>query len=150
MLATTNLIENLLKKAYELRASDLHLTVGLAPTFRINGKLTQQGGELLTAEAIESMILSVLPAGKRAEFEAKGEADFNYTLEGYCRFRMNVYRQQNAGALAARLIPSEIPTIDVLNMPQALYQLAEKPQGLILVTGPTGSGKSTTLAAMIN
>ncbi|MFF5993506.1 type IV pilus twitching motility protein PilT [Lysinibacillus sp. KU-BSD001] len=143
-------IKELLLHAYNQKASDLHLTVGVPPVYRVNGKLSHYGDEVVTPEVVNEMVRDILPDFKIAEFDEKGETDFNYTLEGYCRFRVNAYHQRNAGAIAARLISSEIPTIEKLNMPQVLYELADKPQGLILVTGPTGSGKSTTLAAMID
>ena len=143
-------IKELLLHAYEQKASDLHLTVGVPPVYRVNGRLKHYGSEIVTPELIRTMIQEILPVFKVAEFDEKGETDFNYTLDDCCRFRVNAYHQSNTGAIAARLIASEIPTIYSLNMPKVLYELAEKPQGLILVTGPTGSGKSTTLAAMID
>lgn len=143
-------IKELLLHAYNQKASDLHLTVGVPPVYRVNGKLSHYGNVVVTPEMVNGMVREILPDFKVAEFDEKGETDFNYTLEGYCRFRVNAYHQRNAGAIAARLISSEIPTIEKLNMPQVLIELANKPQGLILVTGPTGSGKSTTLAAMID
>ena len=143
-------IRELLQHAYEVKASDLHLTIGIPPVYRIHGQLQQYGDAVVTVEMIEQMIRDILPDYKVEEFKDKGETDFNYSLEGFCRFRVNAYHQRNAGAIAARLIPIEIPTIESLNMPRVLYDLAEKPHGLILVTGPTGSGKSTTLAAMID
>ncbi|MER1999338.1 MAG: type IV pilus twitching motility protein PilT [Lysinibacillus sp.] len=150
MISQTLTIKDLLVYAYEQKASDLHLTVGVPPVYRINGRLKHYGSEVVTEEIVNELVYSVLPDYKKQEFEERGETDFNYTLEGYCRFRVNAYHQQNACALAARLISSKIPTIESLNMPNVLLELADKPQGLILVTGPTGSGKSTTLAAMIN
>lgn len=143
-------IRELLLRAYEQKASDLHVTVGVPPIYRVNGRLMQYGETPVTPDMVNKMVRAILPQPKIEEFDEKGETDFDYTLEGYCRFRVNAYHQRNAGAIAARLISSNIPTIESLNMPQILYELAEKPQGLILVTGPTGSGKSTTLAAMIN
>ena len=143
-------IQELLQHAYDEKASDLHVTIGIPPVYRINGQLKQYGDMNVTADMVKQMVQDILPKYKVAEFEKKGETDFNYSLEGLCRFRVNAYHQRNAGAIAARLISSEIPTIESLNMPAVLYELAEKPQGLILVTGPTGSGKSTTLAAMID
>ena len=150
MIAQAIDMQQLLLYAYMNNASDLHLTVGVPPVYRINGRLQQYGSDIITAENINELVYTILPDNKTEEFEGKGETDFNYTLEGYCRFRVNAYHQQNACALAARLIASKIPTIESLNMPSVLLDLAEKPQGLILVTGPTGSGKSTTLAAMID
>lgn len=143
-------IKELLLYAYENNASDLHLTVGVPPVFRIHGKLKHYGDVIVTPEMVNAMVREILPDFKMEEFDEKGETDFNYTLEGYCRFRVNAYHQRNAGAIAARLISSTIPSLDKLNMPAILRDLADKPQGLILVTGPTGSGKSTTLAAMID
>ncbi|MGN7478843.1 type IV pilus twitching motility protein PilT [Solibacillus silvestris] len=143
-------IQDLLRHAYDEKASDLHVTIGIPPVYRVNGQLKQYGDVIVTSEMVHQMIQAILPTYKVTEFEDKGETDFNYSLEGLCRFRVNAYHQRNAEAIAARLIPSKIPTIESLNMPKVLYDLAEKPQGLILVTGPTGSGKSTTLAAMID
>lgn len=143
-------IHKLLSYAYEQKASDLHLTVGIPPMYRIHGQLKQYSSSPLTAELIELMLDDILPKHKVAEFQQKGESDFNYSLEDKCRFRVNAYHQRNATALAARLISNTIPTIESLNMPAVLFDLANKPHGLILVTGPTGSGKSTTLAAMID
>lgn len=143
-------IQDLLRHAYDEKASDLHVTIGIPPVYRVNGQLKQFGDVCVTTEMVEQMVHHILPEYKVSEFEEKGETDFNYSLEGLCRFRVNAYHQRNAGAIAARLVSSQIPTIDSLNMPRVLYDLADKPQGLILVTGPTGSGKSTTLAAMVD
>lgn len=140
----------LLERAYEQKASDLHLTIGVPPIYRIHGQLSQYGDRPLTSDDLKEMTKVILPAYKELDYTNKGEADFNYALPGKCRFRVNAYHQRNEGAIAARLIDAKIPSIDALNMPPVLYQLAEKPQGLILVTGPTGSGKSTTLASMID
>lgn len=143
-------IHELLTYAHTLKASDLHLTVGIPPVFRIDGQLVQHDHADLTAEMVDDMIKELLPSNKAEQYRQQGETDFNFALQGVCRFRVNAYRQQNAGALAVRLIPIEVPSIESLNMPSVLLELANKPQGLILVTGPTGSGKSTTLAAMID
>ncbi|HWL13046.1 MAG TPA: type IV pilus twitching motility protein PilT [Ureibacillus sp.] len=143
-------IRSLLERAYEEKASDLHITVGIPPVYRINGKLKQFGEVAVTAEEAQALVQEVLPDYKEEEYQAKGETDFNFSLGDLCRFRVNAYHQRNASAIAFRLIPSKIPTIESLDMPKVLYELADKPQGLILVTGPTGSGKSTTLAAMLD
>ncbi|SOC38268.1 type IV pilus twitching motility protein PilT [Ureibacillus acetophenoni] len=143
-------ISALLQKAYEENASDLHITVGIPPVYRINGRLQQYGQATVEPDDVSEMVNEILPHHKTEEYEVKGETDFNYSLADLCRFRVNAYHQRNAGAIAFRLIPSKIPTIETLGMPKVLYDLADKPQGLILVTGPTGSGKSTTLAAMLN
>ncbi|RHW39488.1 type IV pilus twitching motility protein PilT [Lysinibacillus yapensis] len=143
-------IRSLLERAYEEKASDLHITVGIPPVYRINGKLQQYGDVAVAPEDALALVKEVIPEYKVDEYYEKGETDFNFSLGDLCRFRVNAYHQQNAGAIAFRLIPSKIPTIESLGMPNVLYDLADKPQGLILVTGPTGSGKSTTLAAMLD
>lgn len=143
-------IHELLQHAYDEKASDLHVTTGIPPVYRVNGQLKQYGDVIVTEEMVTQMVQDILPSYKVEEYEDKGETDFNYSLEGLCRFRVNAFHQRNASAIAARLISNKIPTIESLNLPRVLYELAEKPQGLILVTGPTGSGKSTTLAAMID
>lgn len=150
MMTTSRTIEELLTRSFEEKASDLHLTMGIPPVYRIHGQLEHYGNNPLTSEELTTMVEAILPDHKRQEFHDKGETDFNYSLPGKCRFRVNAYHQRNEVTIAARLIEAKIPSIESLNMPQVLYQLAEKPQGLILVTGPTGSGKSTTLAAMID
>ncbi|MCY9545647.1 type IV pilus twitching motility protein PilT [Lysinibacillus xylanilyticus] len=149
-MTTFRNIDELLTRAFEEKASDLHLTKGIPPVYRIHGQLEHYGNEPLTTEALQTMVKAILPEHKLQEFHDKGETDFNYSLPGKCRFRVNAYYQRNEVTIAARLIEAKIPSIESLNMPQVLYQLAEKQQGLILVTGPTGSGKSTTLAAMID
>ncbi|WP_312124617.1 type IV pilus twitching motility protein PilT [Lysinibacillus boronitolerans] len=149
-MTTTRNIEELLMRSFDIKASDLHLTKGIPPVYRIHGQLEPYGNEPLTSEELQQMVNLILPDHKLEEFREKGETDFNYSLPDKCRFRVNAYHQRNEVTIAARLIEATIPSIEALNMPQVLYQLAEKPQGLILVTGPTGSGKSTTLAAMID
>lgn len=143
-------IFGLLKRAKDIDASDLHLTVGVPPIFRVNGLLESYGTKKLLPEDLKKMVMAVIPDFRVQEFETKREIDFNYSLKHYCRFRMNAFHQRNSLTLAARKVDSKIPTIEKLEMPSILYDLCEKPQGLILVTGPTGSGKSTTLAAMIH
>lgn len=143
-------IHDLLQSAYEQNASDIHITIGTPPVFRIHGKLERYGEIELTSDAIHEMVNTVLPGNKQLEYKEKGETDFIYSFGDLCRFRVNAYQQRNIPALAFRLIPSKIPTIESLEMPKVLYEFAEKPHGLVLVTGPTGSGKSSTLAALIN
>lgn len=143
-------IIQLLEKTFQDKASDLHLTVGVTPVFRVNGKLKSYGEYLLKELDTKRMLEELLSPDKMVEFELKGEIDFSYALPEQCRFRINAYRQQNHIAIAIRMIESQIPSIESLGMPNILYTLADKPQGLILVTGPTGSGKSTTLASMID
>nr|WP_236784852.1 type IV pilus twitching motility protein PilT [Alteribacter salitolerans] len=143
-------MENLLVSAYELGASDVHLTVGVRPVFRINGELVQHEYDVLTPDITGEMARAIMPEEMWELFESKGEIDFSYGIPGISRFRINVYFQRSCISLAVRIVPTSIPTLDDLNMPGVLKDIAAKPQGLVLVTGPTGSGKSTTLAAMVN
>jgi twitching motility protein PilT len=143
-------IDDLLKKAYHNRASDLHLTVGSPPMFRINGKLFPAEETPVTGQNMEQMAKKILKDENWDGFIETGEIDFSYSLKGVSRYRVNAYFQRKQIGIAARVIPNAIPTIESLNMPSVLHDLMEKPQGLILITGPTGSGKSTTLASMID
>ncbi|WP_391202210.1 type IV pilus twitching motility protein PilT [Psychrobacillus sp. L4] len=145
----TSIIQ-LLEKSFQDKASDLHITVGLPPVFRVNGALKTFGDTNLCEDDTRGMLKEILPAPKMEEFVEKGEIDFSYEIPTFCRFRINAYQQQNHVSIAARMIETKIPAIETLGMPNVLYTLADKPQGLILVTGPTGSGKSTTLASMID
>lgn len=143
-------IVHLLHTAYASGASDLHISVGSPPVLRIDGQLqTIEGGAVASAEAAY-MAKVLLGSEKGSAFVASGELDFSYTLDSGERFRINVYRQRGDISIAARAIPVQIPTVEQLSLPAALPGLALKQQGLILVTGPTGSGKSSTLAAMLN
>lgn len=143
-------INVLLKEVMELGASDLHITVAISPTARINGDLTEMNYPKLRPEDTEKLCNQVLTDYHKEVFEKQGEVDLSYTYPGLGRFRVNVYKQRNSMAMAIRAIPTEIPTIDKLGLPDVLLSLANKRRGIILVTGPTGSGKSTTLASMIN
>jgi len=145
-----NIIVELLTKAFEEGASDLHLSYGIPAVFRIDGQLRQLDERKYSSAELEEMVAKILPENKVEEFEIKGETDFNYPLQDLCRFRVNAFHQRGEVSIAARLIPSKIPTVEELGMPTILYDLANKHQGLILVTGPTGSGKTTTLASMID
>lgn len=130
--------------------SDLHITVGVPPVIRLNGALKHFDGPPLTADATRELIFGIMSESQRAKLELERECDFAYSIPGEARFRVNVYFQRNSVGAAFRLIPTEIRTIEELGLPAVLNDLADKPRGLILVTGPTGSGKSTTLAAMID
>ncbi|WNS74467.1 type IV pilus twitching motility protein PilT [Bacillus sp. DTU_2020_1000418_1_SI_GHA_SEK_038] len=142
-------IDYLLRAAFELKASDLHLTVGIQPIFRINGDLKKYGKDSLKPEETEGMARAIIPEHMWEQFKDKGELDFSYGIPGVSRFRVNTYHQRSCIAMAIRVVPTRIPTIDELELPDILRKIAAKPQGLVLVTGPTGSGKSTTLASMI-
>jgi twitching motility protein PilT len=140
----------LLRAAFETKASDVHLTVGVPPIFRIHGELKKYGQNVLRPEDTEGMAKAIIPPELWLQFQQKGELDFSYGIPGVSRFRINVFKQRSCISLAIRVIPTKIPTIDELRLPEVIKRIAEKPQGLVLVTGPTGSGKSTTLAAMID
>ncbi|MGE5371549.1 MAG: type IV pilus twitching motility protein PilT [Solirubrobacterales bacterium] len=157
-------IKVILQKAFELGVSDVHLTVNSAPAFRINGALRPFDDPELTPrlgldqtytaklcpEDTEDMAVQVMPEDKLAQFRATGDIDFSYAIAGLGRFRVNAFRQQGNAAIVMRLINSKIFTFQELGLPETLGELSRKPRGVVLVTGPTGSGKSTTLAAMID
>jgi len=143
-------IDLILRAAFEHNASDIHLTVGVPPVMRINGELRRYGKEILRPDDTAGMAKAIIPEEKWRIFKEKGELDLSYSVPGLARFRVNTYHQRNCIAMALRTVPSKVPTIAELGMPDILLKLAEKPQGLVLVTGPTGSGKSTTLASMIH
>ncbi|EGL81590.1 twitching motility protein [Caldalkalibacillus thermarum TA2.A1] len=142
-------IVQLLQRGYEGRASDIHLATGVPPVFRINGMLEAVGDTALTKEDTERMARALIPDHLWDAFREKGELDFSYGLSDVARFRVNAYCQKGNISLAIRVLPASIPSLEELGLPETLKKIVEKPQGLFLVTGPTGSGKSTTLAAMI-
>lgn len=143
---------DLLKAMVEKKASDLHITVGISPQFRIDGNLQFLGSfdKPLNAETTKTLSYSILTSRQVEEFERTKELDFSYGVSGLGRFRINLYLQRNCVALCARLIPYEIPSIEVLGLPEIVKDFAMRHSGLFLVTGAVGSGKSTTLAAMID
>jgi twitching motility protein PilT len=136
-------------QAIRLGASDIHLTENNKPCFRINRELIETG-ECLTHDDIESIICSITNELQRDKFREIGEFDFSYNLNPTTRFRINLYKERSAPALAIRILPREIMSLDQLGYPDDIKQLTRHFKGLILVTGPTGSGKSMTQAAMIN
>jgi len=141
----------LLHKAKSLGASDLHLVVDSPPLLRINGKLEALAeATTLTTDDISQAFLRITTPQEREEFNRHLELDFGFTLAGVGRLRCNAAQQRGTVSLAIRLLPQQIPTIDELGLPQIYKELALKPRGLIIVTGPTGSGKTTTEAAMIH
>jgi twitching motility protein PilT len=143
-------IDNILRAALEFKASDIHLTVGVPPVFRINGDLRRYGKDILLPADTEEMARLTIPEEMWDVFKEKGELDYSYGIPGASRFRVNAYHQRKSVSLALRVVASKTPTIEDLDLPDIVAKLVEKPQGLILVTGPTGSGKSTTLASMID
>lgn len=143
-------IDELLKEAAEKKASDVHITVGIQPVFRINGKLMFTDHPKLLPKDTKLLFESIASHEQQAKFRDVGEIDFSYSLAGYGRFRVNAFQQRGTVAIVLRLVADKVPTLEELGHPEILRSLALKPRGLVLVTGPTGSGKSTTLAAMIN
>ncbi|MBW4656416.1 MAG: type IV pilus twitching motility protein PilT [Kaiparowitsia implicata GSE-PSE-MK54-09C] len=144
------MIEDLMEQLIEMGGSDLHLSAGLPPYFRINGRLTPIGDEPLTADQCQRLIFSMLNNTQRKNLEQNWELDCSYGVKGLARFRVNVYKDRGTYAACLRALSSKIPSFDQLGLPDIVREMAEKPRGLILVTGPTGSGKTTTLAAMID
>ena len=141
---------SLLRTGNSRRASDLHMVVGSPATFRIDGHLEAADGiASLTAEDINEAFLQLTTPEEREQFHRHLELDFGYTLPDVGRLRCNAAQQRGSISLAVRLLPPKIPTIDELELPVICKELAMKPRGLVIVTGPTGSGKSTTMAAMI-
>jgi twitching motility protein PilT len=142
-------VDELLRLVVEKKGSDLHLAAGVPPVLRIDGKLLATNYAVLSDFEVQRMIYGVLTDEQIRTFETDYELDCSYELKGLSRFRVNVYRDRGAVAVAFRVIPSKIPTVRELGLPLVLEDLSRRPRGLVLVTGPTGSGKSTTLAAMI-
>ena len=144
------ILEDLLQLVFQKNASDLHLSVGLPPIIRIDGKLIRTDYPPLTKEDIQRLIFGMLNNEQRRNLEQNWELDCSYGVYGIGRFRVNIYKERGNFGAALRTITSDIPTFEQLGLPDIVKEMAEKPRGLILVTGPTGSGKSTTLAAMID
>jgi twitching motility protein PilT len=145
-------VKQALRELVEKNGSDLHLKAGSAPLFRVNGSLAiDEGAPQLSAEDTEGALHQVLSdEDKLREFAAEYEVDFSFEIEGLARFRINAFRQRGLVSMACRAIPHKISTIDELALPPVVIELAEEERGIVLLTGTTGSGKSTTLAAMID
>jgi twitching motility protein PilT len=144
-------VPELLSTLLEVGGSDLHLTAGSSPVVRVHGELERlEKYPLLTPKALQGMIYAILPQKLRERFEQELELDMSYSLPGQARFRVNVYQQRDAVGAAFRLIPFEIRGLDELGLPAVVADLARFPRGFVVVTGPTGSGKSTTLAGMVD
>jgi twitching motility protein PilT len=142
-------INELLRYTVERGASDLHLKVGNVPFIRVDGALDPAPFQALTAADTEVFAEALLTEHKRREFRETNEADLGYTLAGVGRFRVNIFRQRAVIGLAVRRVRSEVPTFEELRLPEVMQTLADSPRGLVLITGPTGTGKTTTIAAMI-
>jgi twitching motility protein PilT len=144
-------IDRLLQYVVEHGASDLHLTVGSRPILRVHGTLRRVDNEpVMTPEMTREMFYRILSTEQQKHLEIKRQLDLAYSVPGMARFRVNIYSQRESLAGAFRLIPTELKTLEELGLPSHLHDLTHKPRGIILVTGPTGSGKSTTLAALID
>ncbi len=143
-------LHEMLKEMFERGASDLHLTAGAPPTLRLHGRMSPLREAPLTQAETKSLAYSVLTDAQKHKFEEEKELDLSFGIKGLSRFRANVYVQRGAVGIAIRTIPYTIHTFEELGLPKVVSSLCDKPKGLILVTGPTGSGKSTTLATMID
>ena len=143
-------LPDLLKATLDLKGSDLHLSIGSPPQVRVDGHLRRLELPDLTPDAVKSLCYSVLTDAQKKKFEETWELDLAFGLRGVGRFRCNVFNQKGAVSAVYRLIPEKIRPLEELGLPAVLAELADRPRGLVLVTGPTGSGKSTTLAAMID
>src|SRR3989337_221222 len=143
-------IHELLSMMYEKGASDLHITTGVPPTIRVDGRLLPMPAESLMPQDTKRLCYSILTEAQKQRFEEDWELDLSFGVKGLARFRANIYMQRGAVAGAFRTIPFKIRDFDDLGLPLVVRDLCKKPRGLVLVTGPTGSGKSTTLAAMID
>jgi twitching motility protein PilT len=143
-------IQQLFKVMVDNDASDLHLTVGSAPAIRISGSITRIKIGVLTKDDTKRLVYSILTEQQIADFEKNLDLDFSFGIKGLARFRGNVFLSKGGVAAVFRKIPTEIPNFDALGMPKVILDMCDVSNGLILVTGPTGSGKSTTLAAMLD
>ncbi|QJD99287.1 type IV pilus twitching motility protein PilT [Massilia forsythiae] len=143
-------ISELLAFSVKNKASDLHLSAGLPPMIRVHGDVRRINLPPLEHKDVHGMIYDIMNDGQRKQYEEMLECDFSFAIPGLARFRVNAYNQERGAAAVLRTIPSKILSLEELNAPKIFAELALKPRGLVLVTGPTGSGKSTTLAAMVN
>ena len=144
-------MDELLRSAVQQQASDLLITVGAPPIVRINGDLVRMSETALTMPETEALLNEIMRSPEMLhKYKQNGELDFSYAIHGVSRFRVNAFRQRGSVAIVARVIAEKIPTFEELGLPEILKTFSRRPRGLVLVTGPTGSGKSTTLAAMLD
>lgn len=143
-------IQQLLERSVAEKASDLHISAGSPPLMRVDGEIIKAGTQVLEADEVQAMLSGIMNERQQQEFADELETDFAHEVEGLARFRVNAFTQQRGPAAAFRTIPGEVLTLQDIDAPEILQSLAELNRGLVLVTGPTGSGKSTTLAAMVN
>ena len=144
------LIEDLMTELVERGGSDLHISCGLPPYGRFNGQLEPMREDRLNEEMCNKLIFSILNNSQRKDLEQNWELDCSYGLKGVSRFRVNVYRQRGTYGACLRALGNQIPKLEALGMPPVVEEMSRKPRGLVLVTGPTGSGKTTTLAALLD
>lgn len=143
-------IEEMLTIAKEAEASDVHITVGIPPKMRVNGKLiTMDFPRLLPSDTVQ-LALEIMNEQQREQFEERGEHDMSFSIPNLGRYRVNAYKQRGSVAIALRLVGTQVPSPESLGVPSSVVDLYQRKRGLVLVTGPTGSGKSTTLAAIID
>ena len=143
-------ITQLLAFSVKNKASDLHLSAGLPPMIRVHGDVRRINVDALDHKAVHDMVYDIMNDSQRKHYEESLECDFSFEIQGLARFRVNAYNQNRGAGAVFRTIPSKILTLEQLNCPPIFAELSLRPRGLVLVTGPTGSGKSTTLAAMVN
>lgn len=144
------LMNDLLMDAQKRKASDLHLTVGVPPKCRVNGELVNMDHEVMMPPVMESLVMAIVPQRLVDSLNNDGEVDFSYAIKNVGRFRVNVFKQRGSYALVIRIIYTDIPSPEELGIPESVVDLTKKKRGLVLVSGPAGSGRSTTLASLIN
>lgn len=150
MPASTVLMEKLLETVYSLDASDLHISVGQPPVIRLHGRLRRLETKVLEPDDTTGLMKAITPDRCQQELQERGGCDFGFAYADKCRFRVAVFKQKGTVAMVLRRIPSKFLTFEQIRMPDAIRNLITRPRGLLLVTGPTGSGKTTTLASIIN
>ena len=143
-------ITQLLAFSVKNKASDLHLSAGLPPMLRVHGDVKRINLPVMEHKEVHAMVYDIMSDTQRKQYEENLECDFSFEVNGLARFRVNAFNQKRGAAAVFRTIPSKVLTLEQLNAPKIFQELALKPRGMVLVTGPTGSGKSTTLAAMID
>lgn len=143
-------LKDVLIKSIKEQASDVHFTVGRPPCYRVDGVLFAIEGESFTPDALRELLLPIIDERHRVELQKNGQTDFAYAISGVGRFRVNVFTQRGTIAAVMRCLPFEIPMPDTLGIPKAVVEMTSRKRGLVLVTGPTGSGKSTTLASLLH
>ncbi len=143
-------IDEILRSAFEANASDIHISVGLPPMFRLSGALTPSSFPVLTAKDVMELIAGIVNTEQKESFSKDWELDCSYAIKDLCRFRVNIFQEKEGPGLAIRIVPSRVPTPEEIGLSPSMLAFTKLRNGLVLVTGPTGSGKSTTLAAMID